>query len=302
MEQYRKRKIILGEDGNALMALIAINAILFVFLNFVMIIFFLSKIDFEHFNSNVLSWFVVPGSGEKLIGRPWVLLTYMFSQVNVGQMIGNMLCLWAFGYIMQDLTGNRHIAPLYLYGGFIGSLFFLLMVNVFPVFHSQLANLSLIGGGASIMAIAFATTTIAPHYRIFPMILGGIPLWVLTLVFAALDFALMSGFGGGVGVAHLAGGLVGFVYIRSLRSGSDWGTWMHSLYHWFFHMFEPRKQKIRHQIKHEVFYEVKGQPFKKTSNITQQKIDEILDKISRDGYHFLNEEEKEYLKRASKDL
>ena len=37
MEQYRKRKILLGEDGNALMALIAVNAILFVFLIFVKI-------------------------------------------------------------------------------------------------------------------------------------------------------------------------------------------------------------------------------------------------------------------------
>lgn len=302
MEQNKKRRILLGEDGNALMGIIGINAVLFVLLNFIMIIYFLGKIDMEHFNKEILSWFVVPGSLAKLASRPWVLLTYMFSHLTVWHMIGNMLCLWAFGYILQDLTGNRHLAPLYLYGGFFGSVFFLLMVNTFPVFHGELANLSLIGCGASIMAIAVATTTVAPDYRVFPMIMGGIPLWVLTLIFACLDFGLMSGYGGGIGVAHLAGGLIGFVYIKRMHTGKDWGLWMHRFYNWIFNLFEPQKQTLKNQLKQEVFYESKGQAFKKTSNITQQKIDEILDKINRDGYHFLNDEEKEYLKRASKDL
>jgi hypothetical protein len=43
------------------------------------------------------------------------------------------------------------------------------------------------------------------------------------------------------------------------------------------------------------------QPFKKANIITQQRIDEILDKISQKGYHSLTEDEKEMLKRASQE-
>ena len=41
---------------------------------------------------------------------------------------------------------------------------------------------------------------------------------------------------------------------------------------------------------------------KKIPNVNQQKIDDILDKINSKGYQFLTEEEKDYLKRASKNL
>jgi hypothetical protein len=43
------------------------------------------------------------------------------------------------------------------------------------------------------------------------------------------------------------------------------------------------------------------QPFTKTPLVTQQKVDEILEKIYQKGYGSLTEDEKEVLKRASKD-
>ena len=42
-------------------------------------------------------------------------------------------------------------------------------------------------------------------------------------------------------------------------------------------------------------------PFNKTANVTQQRVDEILDKISQKGYHFLTDEEKSILKRAGEE-
>jgi len=50
-----------------------------------------------------------------------------------------------------------------------------------------------------------------------------------------------------------------------------------------------------------MFYKKTRQPYKKTPNITQQRIDEILDKINQKGYRFLTDEEKELLKRASEE-
>jgi hypothetical protein len=77
---------------------------------------------------------------------------------------------------------------------------------------------------------------------------------------------------------------------------------MHHLHDWFFSLFDPEKRKLsRTEIRRELFYHQGNQPpFKKTPIVTQQRIDEILDKINQHGFHYLSEEEKEYLRNASK--
>ena len=58
----------------------------------------------------------------------------------------------------------------------------------------------------------------------------------------------------------------------------------------------PKKEKQKH------FYKVGDtHPYKKVPNITQARIDALLDKINQKGYRSLTEEEREILKRASED-
>ena len=77
---------------------------------------------------------------------------------------------------------------------------------------------------------------------------------------------------------------------------------MNSMYNWFIHLFNPYKPATKNRIKETVFYNAGGRkPFNKTSNITQQRVDEILDKINQKGYQFLTAEEKDILKRAAED-
>ena len=303
-ELNKRGKITLGEDGNALIMLITVNVVMFVLLKFIEIVFFLGKLDVEKFAPMVLNWFSLSPKFDTFITRPWTLFVYMFSHIDVWMFISHMIWLWAFGYILQDLTGNRKLGPIYVYGGLAGAVFYMLTINIFPVLHQNIASIDpMLGAGSAVMAVSVATTAFAPDYRIFPMLNGGIPLWVLTLIFVLIDFAMIASNGAGLAVAHLAGAAMGFVYVKRLRANKDMGNWMHSFYHWLFHMFDPKPKNTRQNIKEEVFYNTKGEkPFKKTPNVTQQKIDEILDKIGNEGYHFLTDEEKEYLKRASKDL
>lgn len=303
LPQKKKRNILLGQEGNALVALIAICAIVFVLVNFIKIGFYLGGLSLEAYTKNVLSWFVVSADPSTLLSRPWTLFTYMFTHDSVWHMISNMLWLWAFGYILQDLTGNKHVAPIYLYGGWLGAFMFLVTVNIFPVLQQQIAVMApMIGGGAAIMAVAVATTTIAPNFRIFPMLNGGIPLWILTLIFVLVDYALIASVGAGVAVGHLAGGFIGIMYAKAIQRGADWGEWMHQISHWFLHMFDPKESKAGKQaIKQKLHYKAGPEPFKKTTHVTQQRVDELLDKINTKGYHSLTDEEKDFLKRASNE-
>lgn len=292
----------LGQDNNALVFLFAVNMILFVIITFIKTVYYLSDIPEELFYKQILNWFTLPAVPETFLGRPWTLITHMFTHQGVWHLISNCLWLWGFGYIMQDLTGNNKLIPVYLYGGFVGGLVFLLGNNLVPVLERNLAvTAPMMGAGASIMALAIATTTLAPDYRIFPLINGGIPLWVLTLVFVAIDFATLATGNAGIGAGHLAGGIVGYLYIRQLRRGQDWGAWMIGLMNWLDDLFSPDKKHSGKSTREKLYYRSDRKPYEKISNMTQQRLDEILDKINQEGYQLLTDEEKEFLKRASSD-
>src|SRR5438552_5263207 len=301
-EKEYKRRLFLGQDGNALMMLIAINLVVFVLFKFIYVLYFFGfeqNIAKANYYADFTKNIALPAHFTEVVRKPWTLITHMFYHEDVWHIISNMLWLWAFGYIMQDLTGNRKIIPVFIYGGIFGAIGFLLSVNFIPALKVS-AGFAL-GASAGIMAIAIATTMIAPGYRIFPMLNGGIPLWVLTMIFLIIDLATIPGNNSGGHIAHLGGALGGFLFIYTLRRGYDGSEWMNNVYDWFNNLFNPAKPSKRRKVKQELFYKASTQPFTKTPNLTQQKIDEILDKINQKGYSHLTEEEKELLKRASQE-
>lgn len=301
-KDYQKRIPLLGAENNALTWLVIINISVFVILNFIKIVYHFSEIPIELYSNQILDWFSLPASIEKLSSRPWVVVLYMFSHLEVWGLISSLLWLWAFGYILQDLTGNTKLFPIYLYGGFVGAVFFLLSNNLFAVYARHLDTIApMLGGSAAVMAIAVATTTLAPDYRIFPLINGGIPLWVLTVLFVAIDFATIASASGSIAIAHLAGGGMGFLYIKQLGKGNDLGSWMLAFMDWIDSLFNPEKKNFSKHQKDKIFYKTSEPTFKKTPNITQKKLDDILDKINQEGYHMLTDEEKTFLKKASKE-
>ena len=296
------RGILLGQDNNALVYLVAINLLVFVLLTFIKIIYYLSEIPIEFFYKQVFDWFTLPAVTDNFLNKPWVIFTYMFTHDSIWGLISSLLWLWAFGYILQDLTGNNKLIPIYLYGGFAGGIVFLITVNLFPALANHVTTLGpLMGAGAAVMAIAVATTTLAPEYRIFPLINGGIPLWVLMVVFVAIDFATLAGNNAGIAASHLTGGAIGFLFIRQLRRGSDWGTWMNHFIDWLNDLFSPDKKRPQKDSRDNLFAKSLGNIKQKKSDLTQTRIDALLDKINQQGYQFLTDEEKSFLKRASKE-
>jgi membrane associated rhomboid family serine protease len=299
-DSYRKR-MRLGQDGNALVQLIAINAVLFVILKFIYLVYGLNPAGSELFKSKVFAWFALPASWDKLLSRPWTVLVYMFSDADVFRFIGNMFWLWGFGYILQDLMGNRKLVPLYLYGGMVAAIVYLVSYAAIPALRAGASAGLLAGANASVMAIAIATTTLARDYRLFPMINGGIPLWIFTLIYIIFDFSMGIRHGDyGLYIANISGAATGFFFVLLMRKGIDGSIWMNNFFDWCNDLFNPDKKHGERPRRDEFYYKVSGtQPYKRIPNITQQRIDEILDKINQQGYRFLTDEEKDILKRAA---
>ena len=298
------QKISLGQSGNTLMTLIAICLIMFVGLAFMKAVWYFrfpKEVAPVLFNKNVMGLFALPADFTKLISRPWTIVTHMFVHDNIWKIFSNMLWLWCFGYIMQNMGGNKKIIPVFIYGAVGGAIAFMLGYNLLSSLHSQLPIANALGASAGVMAVAIATTMISPGYRIFPLIGGGIPLWILTAFYIISDLATISFSDTGYLIAHIAGAVTGFLFVFFLRMGFDPGKWMNNFFDWIDNLFNPDKPKEGKSIKEELFYKSSGTPYEKTPNVTQQRIDDILDKIHQHGFNFLTEEEKELLKRAGEE-
>lgn len=304
MRYYREQNrsmLTVGQDGNSLVMLIAIHLVVFVLLAFIKVIYYFSygREGVDVYHNQVLDWITLPANLSVLVKQPWTLITHFFVHDNVWHIIANMLWLWAFGYILQDLAGNRKLIPIFIYGALAGAVAFILAFNIIPPLREGLGNARALGASAGVMAIAIATTTLSPGYRIFPMINGGIPLWVITMIFVIIDLATIPYNNPGGHVAHLAGAGMGFLFVALMRRGYDGSNWMNALFDWVNNLFNPDKPKKGKDVKTTLFYKSNVPPYKKTISITQQRIDDILDKINQKGYHSLTEDEKEVLRRAS---
>lgn len=300
----KKKRFTLGQENNALVALFALNIIFFLILLTLQVGYFFYDKTPELFHRDVIDWFALPAGLIKLSERPWTVIVFMFSDTggNIMRILSNMIWLWSFGYILQQLAGNDKIIPVFIYGGLMGGLFYITTYHLIPSLNTATDSASLLGSNASVMAVATATTTLSPDYRIFRHIRNGFPLWVLLIIYLFIDFAGVASMNAAVSLSHLGGALAGFLFIVLLRKGYDGSNWMNSCYHWAVNLFTPSKPVSGKSIKEKIFYNNGDRaPFTKKSTVTQSRIDELLDKINAKGYHFLTEEEKEFLKKASEE-
>jgi membrane associated rhomboid family serine protease len=303
MDYRRPRKrFTLGDDNNALVALVTINIAVYILLQVIEVIYANMQGSKTAFAAEALPWFQLPANLSGLVTRPWTLLTAMFTHTGIWNMLGNMLWLWTFGFILQELSGNKRLIPVYIYGGIAGAVVFIIAVNLLPASRQYSNIFWLYGANASNMALAAAATMLAPDYRFFRNIGGGIPIWVLTTIFIIIDFAAAIRVGTPFSLAHLAGAGAGFMFVYFVRKGKDGSVWMNNFYYWCMNIFNSGAKRPNRAVKEKVFYNTgERKPYRKTSNVTQQRIDEILDKINQKGYHFLTDEEKNILKRASEE-
>ena len=60
LEQNSRKKMLLGQDGNSLTLLIIFNAIIFILLNFVKIVYLVNNSTEAVFSEQIVTWAAVP--------------------------------------------------------------------------------------------------------------------------------------------------------------------------------------------------------------------------------------------------
>lgn len=246
------------------------------------------------------NWFVLSDHLPTLLFRPWTLLSYAFLHFGFFHLFFNMIWLYWFGRIVLNLFNGRRFLTIYLLGGIAGGLLFVVAYNLFPVFQDHRGYLIGASGAVTAIMIFIATYTPNTEVRIFRF---NIKLWHIALFLFLFDLIRIpsSGNAGGL-LAHVGGGVFGYVYAVQLVKGNDIGRWFERFMDWVAGLFKKKEKspfKKVHRNKNATGPSVKNPTMTKTEH--QKKIDEILDKIGQSGYESLSKSEKDFLFKSGKD-
>lgn len=284
------------KQGGALNQLILINLGVYVVFLLLRIISFLFQTDIAGF---FIDFTALPSGLFKFATRPWTIISYMFLHEGFFHILFNMLWLFFGGQLFLQYFGGRRLISTYLMGGIIGGLLYVLSYNLFPAFSEVVSFSNNRGASAGVMAIIFAIATYNPRFPVRLFFMITVPLWGIALFALFTDLiALGDGSNAGGRIAHLGGALFGFFMARAYKEGRDLTEGFSSLLDRLVNLFKSREPQLK------TVYKSKGSTKRsagKRGENAEEKLNRILDKISKSGYDSLSKDEKDHLFKFGKD-
>lgn len=255
---------------------------------YVNVALFLVTVLFSNFMYN---WFALPTSFFDFLTKPWTAISYAFIHQRLLHILSNLIILYYIGNLFLDFFSKKQFVNFYFLGALIGAAAYL---TYYLILDKNSSNLG--GASAAVTAIFVGLATKIPRYALHLRFIGSIELWVLATIWVVLSLLQISGPNSGAAIAHLGGGLFGYIYAKQLNVGYDIGKWFENTLDYFSGLF---KQQNKSNLK-TVHKSSKRNTKSSEEKSKQQKINDILDKISKSGYESLSQDEKDFLFRAGK--
>lgn len=289
-----------SKPNNALPQLIIINVVIFLVLAILNV--FGKVLGFDFISDFVYDQFSIPPKFGDFIFRPWTIITYAFAHSlnSILHILFNMLVMYWFGRLIVDFLGNQKLINLYVLGALAGGIAYLFVYNLIPFYIERSGFDGMVGASAAVYAITVAAATLRPDYTFYLLFLGPVRIKYIAAFYIIISFLGSVGANAGGNIAHLGGAWIGYIYIRQLQKGNDWGSWIVGVTS-FFKSFFVKQPPIKVTHKKTSRRAGSSAPSGTASNIANQaEIDAILDKISQSGYESLSKDEKQKLFNASK--
>lgn len=232
-------------------------------------------------------------STKKVIGGAelWRLVGFQFLHANEYHLLFNMVGLFFFGPLVERYLGGKRYLAFYLLCGIFGAMLYLVLnlggyvlgemlgVAAVPGLLFNATGTPLIGASAGVFGVLMAGAYLAPDVRV--LLFFVIPMRLATLAWALVIISLLSVLwnlnNAGGEAAHLGGAAGGFYFIRHPQS-------LHGLFD-FFGKVDPTSKHFA---------------ARRSAPSRVDKVDRILDKISREGLKSLSAREKRILEEASR--
>ena len=205
----------------------------------------------------------------------WQPFTYLFFHGGIWHVLINMFVLWMFGSELERLWGKNHFLKFYFVTGIGAGLITMLfgLNSMTPI----------VGASGAVYGVLLAYGLTYPNRTIY--LYGIIPIKSLWFVIGIGIIAFMSSFDDISQISHLthlSGMVIGYLMLkRPIRFNDLW--------------FTIRKRTLEYKIKYEEKKVTQHQAI-------EREIDRILDKINREGFDSLTEEEHDRLYKGSQSL
>ena len=213
----------------------------------------------------------------------WRIFTYMFLHGGFWHLLLNMWGVYLFGSMLEQYMGSRKFLLLYFVSG--------LFAGIFWMAFNWNSMAVCIGASGALFGILTGAALLFPNSMIM-LLIPPIPLKLRTfaIIYALIEtFSAVTGFDGQVAhLAHIGGLIGGYLVMRFMYSLE--------VYDIFKFLKIPAFRRVPRNLTNKA---VKNW---KMTGVSAARIDEILDKISKNGINSLTEEELSALKQARENM
>lgn len=225
----------------------------------------------------IFTIFALPLRFMDAVTHPWTILTYMFAQADVLQLLFNMLWLVWFGRMLADTDSSRTAMTLYVGGGVAGGICYLIAGTL------NAPGSFLMGSSAAILSLMAYTAVRQPDREVPLLLIGNVRLKWIAIV--TIVITLLGSTGISAHCAHLGGALFPFLLIawrRMARARADKTPRRRA----------PKSLRSGRQLR-------SPHPAQETP---EQTLDRLLDKVRVSGFDSLTRKEKALLDEISQKL
>ena len=205
----------------------------------------------------------------------WQPFTYLFFHGGIWHVLINMFVLWMFGSELERIWGKGHFLKFYFVTG-VGA-------GLVTMIFGLNSMTPIVGASGAVYGVLLAYGLTYPNRTVY--LYGIIPIKSLWFVIGIGVIAFLSSFDNVSQISHLthlSGMMIGYLMLkRPVRFNDLW--------------FTIRKRTLEYKIKHEEKKVTQHQEI-------EREIDHILDKINREGFDSLTEEEHDRLYKGSQSL
>lgn len=231
-----------------------------------------------------LSKLSLPNSFTVWISQPWSLFTHPFIYSSILSLLFDSLWLFWIGNMFLNLLSKKHFLFSFLGGLLIGAVVFL-VVGLLPFVNNPF-NPSWSSITFGLTAILGSIIILSPKSEVAMMLFGVVKLKTIAFVYFLIQIGFLAYNKEYAAVlAFVVSTAFGIYFIKNLLNGKDWSN-----------IFQRKKKRTL-----KVSYNDQYNGTKHKNDLSNQElIDQILDKISLNGYESLSKKEKEVLFKASR--
>ncbi len=259
------------------------QAIAFVLIHILELISF-AEITDKNLFSFFFEQFSLPTSFVSLIKQPWSLITHPFIYRGIFDILFDCLWLYWIGNMFLSFLNKRQFWFVFGGGLFGGAAVYLLMGQLGVLSQGVHWNTTAFGLAALISGIS----VFMPSLEVRLLIFGNVKFRTVAMVYLALEL-VFTGISNTLAILpYVTMILFGVIFMQQLKKGNDWSALVKLNRRKKLQVIHTREEPVAFRRKHP--HDLPN----------QEEIDQILDKISQEGYDKLTSREKEILFRASK--